>query len=318
MSDESNELNSSQEQEQNVPEQPREQASEKVGDILHRERVVKRISLETVAKDLKLNISYIKAIESSSYDQLPADPYVRVYIRSIASYLMLDPDGLIKQFMEERGISEIDDSLTDTQRIKISVAKDRNKSTLTWKILILLALLAGVVITYLGYQYKWIKSAPEEEKEYLTEIDSSELEIFGLIDTISSDSTDTLGESSLAETLASESGETDSLGGVEDSTYVEPKDTLVFVLKAIKDTVWVRVFYDGKSWKNLIRAGQTRLFRALDSINVHVGDNSRLIYYLNQERLKVKGSGVRYFRLDSNGLEIWNSETWKEAFSDRL
>ena len=38
---------------------------DKVGDMLRKERLTRRITVETIAKDLKLNVNYIKALELS-------------------------------------------------------------------------------------------------------------------------------------------------------------------------------------------------------------------------------------------------------------
>ena len=51
-----------------------------VGDTLRKERITRRITVDTIAKDLKLNVKYIKALEGNDYKSLPADPYVRVYL----------------------------------------------------------------------------------------------------------------------------------------------------------------------------------------------------------------------------------------------
>jgi cytoskeletal protein RodZ len=87
-------------------------AQESVGDIIRKTRITKRISLETIAKDLRLNIKYIKALESEDFSELPADAYARVYIRSIAEYLMLDPDTIIRKYYEKKGTKP--ESIEDT------------------------------------------------------------------------------------------------------------------------------------------------------------------------------------------------------------
>ena len=78
---------------------------DRVGDILRKERITRRITVETIAKDLKLNVKYIKALEASEYEALPADPYVRVYLRSLAKYLSMDSEEILKKFYTERGMS---------------------------------------------------------------------------------------------------------------------------------------------------------------------------------------------------------------------
>ena len=81
---------------------PPEDSKDRVGDILRKERITRRITVETIAKDLKLNVKYIKALEASEYEALPADPYVRVYLRSLAKYLTLDPEDILKKRIDSR------------------------------------------------------------------------------------------------------------------------------------------------------------------------------------------------------------------------
>ena len=80
-----------------------EPAGDRVGDILRKERITRRIALETIAKDLKLNVKYIKSLEANDYSDLPADPYIRVYFRSIAKYLLLDPRKFLSVFTRNAG-----------------------------------------------------------------------------------------------------------------------------------------------------------------------------------------------------------------------
>jgi cytoskeletal protein RodZ len=313
---ETNETNgtngTNQPQEENASQPVQKNKPEKVGDILHRERVVKRISLETVAKDLKLNIDYIKAIESNSFHLLPAQPYVRVYLRSIATYLMLDPDMILKQYFKDRGITETESSKGESERIKINTENDTDKPSATRYILIFGIIIAAVVVFVIGNRMGWIKTGtaegPAAVADTTSEIDEEELEAFE-----APDSTDSLAQELVDDSIMG----LDSLNiKSENGTVV--KDTLRFVIKSIRDSVWVQVFYDGKSWKNFVRENHPRVFYAADSINIHVGENAYLHYFLNGKRIRIKGKGVKLFKIDSEGADIWTMSKWKTVFKDRL
>lgn len=297
--------------EPNNPQPMQDSKPEKVGDILHRERVVKRISLETVAKDLKLNIEYIKAIESNSYHLLPAQPYVRVYLRSIANYLMLDSDEILKKFFKDRGITDTESSNAESERIKIDVEGDANKPSISRYVLIIGVIIIGVVVFVIGNKMGWIKTGTSNENilvtDTLSEIGQEELEAFE-----SFDSTDSLVDKTVDDSIMG----LDSLNIMKDDKII--KDTLKFVIKSIKDSVWVQVFYDGKSWKNFIRENHQRMFYAADSINVHVGENAYLQYFLNGKRVRIRGKGVKLFKIDSDGADNWKMSKWKSVFKDRL
>ena len=80
----------------------------RVGDILKQEREKRRISVDAVARTLKLNAKYIEALEANRYDQLPGDTYIRVYLRSLSRFLSLDSEEIFQRFFQERGLTGAD------------------------------------------------------------------------------------------------------------------------------------------------------------------------------------------------------------------
>jgi len=132
-----------------------EGGKDKVGDILRKERLTRRITVETIAKDLKLNAGYIKALEASDYDSLPADPYVRVYIKSLTKYLSLDTDAIMKEFYKERGL--IVDDRGGANKIDVSV-KRQEKSPAVVVAAALIVILA--VFAFIANQKGWISTEP--------------------------------------------------------------------------------------------------------------------------------------------------------------
>jgi cytoskeletal protein RodZ len=132
---------------------------EKVGDLLRKERLTRRITIETIAKDLKLNVGYVKALEASDYDSLPPDPYIRVYIRSLTKYLSLDAEVILKEFYKERGLIA-DDSVQTQQGNKIEVKVERqDKNPAVIFIAALIVIMA--VFAFIANKKGWI-SQPEE------------------------------------------------------------------------------------------------------------------------------------------------------------
>jgi cytoskeletal protein RodZ len=127
-------------------------AKDKVGDILRKERLTRRITVETIAKDLKLNVAYIKALEASEYESLPADPYVRVYIKSLTKYLSLDTDGIMKEFYKERGLIADDHG---GSKIDVSVQKQEKNPTV---ILVAALVVILAVFAFIANQKGWIST----------------------------------------------------------------------------------------------------------------------------------------------------------------
>lgn len=297
--------------------QPESAQPEKVGDILHKERVTRRIALETIAKDLKLNLSYIKAIESNNFELIPAEPYVRVYIRSIASYLMLDPDAMLEKFYKDRGIKKGDSIDHEPEKIQINVEKDNNqKPSVSWKI-ILLIFIAGIVVIFIASKMNWIKVGTDGQNITPTAsrdaIDTLYKKATDLSDSLTDTTTDTTLQDSLINTNTDDT--TKKAEQYETLNQYVPKDSIKFVIKGMQDSVWVHLFSDGKSWRNHVRKDQTKVFFAKDSFNVHVGENTRLTYFFNGKKITISGKGIKFFKLDKkNGLKIWTTAQWNAVF----
>ncbi len=286
---------------------------EKVGDIIHKERVTRRITLETIAKDLKLNVKYIKAIESNNFTDLPADPYVRVYLRSIANYLILDPDDILKRFFEDRGIPSSDIESEKSDKIKINLEKDKEKSSKPLIIIIvIIAILA--TLTYVSNKMGWISNTPSKKStpaiDTSSQNESAQPDSFETYDTLPEDS------------IRNQEEEPDTSDESETSEKTDhpltAEDSLKLVIKSTRDSVWVQVFCDGRSWKNFIKSRRARTFKAKDSIHLHVGNNRRLRYTLNEKKITLPGGGVKVFKIDHGGIEVLDMSQWKSTFKDHL
>ncbi len=70
--------------------------------VLKKAREKKGLSEKEVADALHVSSYIIKALENQHYESLPADTYVKGYIRSYAALLNLNPEGLIKDFLQDK------------------------------------------------------------------------------------------------------------------------------------------------------------------------------------------------------------------------
>ena len=63
-------------------------------------RKISGISLEDIARDTKLKITTLKAIEDANFDVLPGGIYNISYIRQYARAIGADESSLIRQYQE--------------------------------------------------------------------------------------------------------------------------------------------------------------------------------------------------------------------------
>ena len=74
-----------------------------VGVFLKRERELREITLEEVAKGTNISRSGLKAIEEDRFDDLPAEVFVRGFIRSYAEFIGIDPEDAILRLESTMG-----------------------------------------------------------------------------------------------------------------------------------------------------------------------------------------------------------------------
>lgn len=72
-----------------------------LADKLRGERERKGLSINDVASATSIRALYIEGLESGDYSKLPAEVYIKGFIRNYASYLGLDPKEMMKEYLSE-------------------------------------------------------------------------------------------------------------------------------------------------------------------------------------------------------------------------
>ena len=70
------------------------------GALLQAQRETLELSLQQVSEKLNLTMHYVRSLESDSFDKLPADIFVRGYIRNYANLLGLDPVHVLQVYAD--------------------------------------------------------------------------------------------------------------------------------------------------------------------------------------------------------------------------
>lgn len=130
------------------------------GQILRRERELRRISLREVAEATKINIRYLEALERNEFTYLPAGAFTRGFIRSYARHIGLDETEMINAYLyelqrqEESGDPPTAGSADQELRVHFGLAEReaaRRRRIMRWVIsaggaLVLLAVLAALAV----------------------------------------------------------------------------------------------------------------------------------------------------------------------------
>lgn len=311
---------------------------ETVGALLHRERVTRRISVQRVAEDLKFNEDYLVAIEESRYKDLPAIPYVRVYIRTIAQYLSLDGEELLDRFAKELQVEFPDPEKERHDTMRISIQNE--KKSYNW----VGPLIGGIIVLAIVAFYVTTRNRGVDSEENTvivptTEtVDSATDSTLKTPETIKSDTNaeipvkDSSNDASALEN--SERGaapdENDSVqvatteveNSVDSSVVTNekslslPLDTLALTIGITKDSSFVQVITGGrKVFNNILSQGKTYSISGTDPIFVKVGRNGVVSYTLNGAPITgTGGSWVSYAKFTrKNGFTQSNKVEWGAA-----
>jgi hypothetical protein len=72
-----------------------------VGSALRRGREIRGLTLDDAARDTRLRVDQLDALEREDYDVLPGDVYVRASLRTYANYLGIDADKVSRAYAEK-------------------------------------------------------------------------------------------------------------------------------------------------------------------------------------------------------------------------
>ncbi len=77
-----------------------------LGEKLKKLRSERRVSLNDISKFTKVQVKYLESLEEGRYDELPADVYIKGFLKSYADFFGLNDKVLIRLFEKERGIKK--------------------------------------------------------------------------------------------------------------------------------------------------------------------------------------------------------------------
>ncbi len=70
------------------------------GEFLRRERELRHIELNEIAKITRIKKSYLQAIETDNYEELPDIAFVKGFIRAYCNYIGLEPEQTVNHFQQ--------------------------------------------------------------------------------------------------------------------------------------------------------------------------------------------------------------------------
>ncbi|MFZ2299844.1 MAG: helix-turn-helix domain-containing protein [Candidatus Moraniibacteriota bacterium] len=132
-----------------------------LGEKLKKLRSDFRMSLSEISKITKIQVKYLEYLENGQYDKLPADVYVRGFLRSYARYLNIDEGALIKLYERECNIQA---NLNRDVAKKTFTVKNLDISALVITprsiVIMMIFLLVGGAFLYLYREFRSFAGVP--------------------------------------------------------------------------------------------------------------------------------------------------------------
>ena len=69
-----------------------------IGSILREARIRTGLSLKQVSEITKIRVKYLEALEQNDFGAVPGPTFIKAYLRTYASVLRLDADGLVEEY----------------------------------------------------------------------------------------------------------------------------------------------------------------------------------------------------------------------------
>lgn len=123
-----------------------------LGERMKKLRDERRLSLSEVSKGTKIQAKYLGYLEDSTYLKLPADVYVKGFLRSYAIFMGLNEVSLIKQFEREKGIHKNIKKVIDDEHPKKII--NFSSIVITPKIIVVSSIL---VLVFGGFAYLYFE-----------------------------------------------------------------------------------------------------------------------------------------------------------------
>ncbi|TAK95502.1 helix-turn-helix domain-containing protein [Patescibacteria group bacterium] len=119
-----------------------------LGEKLRKLRSERRISLAEVSRVTKIQVKYLEHLENGDFNKLPADVYIKGFLRSYANFLGVSEELLVRKYERERDIHK-NMNKTGVSDEFMTPVKFSN-FVITPKLLVITA---GIIISVLGFAY---------------------------------------------------------------------------------------------------------------------------------------------------------------------
>ncbi len=245
---------------------------ESIGKVLKKARLEKKLRIQDVYTQIKINPEYLKALENDDTNSLPSPEYAGIFLRGYANFLGLDTEKLLAQHDQC--------SKSPHSRKAKNIDKKTKKKILLFSAigLTLILLIAG--ISAVRYFVNTVNIITPEEKYDQSDMNISVSPLADIAD--SGLVTDDTG---LIIPVSVDTGIID----VVDS-YVENISDPLELKFITMDKTWIRIFADDKKlFEGTLYKGDEKTLYAKEKFHFRIGNAGGVAMQLNGEKMPVLG-----------------------------
>lgn len=280
-----------------------------VSDYLKRERELRDISLESIAKDTCIPLKIIKSLDEGDEDSLPQDIFVKGYIKNFCKSLGLDDTEALLQF--DIYLKEKKDGLKPSQSQDNNNNRDdfltKEPSFFNKKNTVFLLFLASLVVLIV-YSIRpdvtlRTEKTVEKEKEVKETLlmEATDAEKNTMTEPLERDVPEDVGQDKASvDAKAIDTKDKALEEAEEDESKQKVKSNSLHVLKIkASDLTWIKVILDNETEKEvMLREGEVATFNAYKEFFMELGNAGGVIVTLDGEEVKAVGEigQVRHIR----------------------
>ena len=250
-----------------------ERISVSFGHYLQMVRIEKRISLEEISRRTRIGMDVLRAIENEDLARLPADVFVKGFLRSYARLVGADGDLAVQRYLAFVHTTEERNRFNR----RLLTSGKRYWAKLAAALFLFVALVVmSVMLVSGGFSYWERHSDPAPQKQKTAE----KQEENGATSNATPRGSNTVGHVS----------ETASLSSVPVSVETPlPKGNYLLKVLAVEDT-WMKVIADDKESKRYrLHPGDRLELRAFSGFNLLVGNATGVKLSFNEKPVNIHG-----------------------------
>jgi cytoskeletal protein RodZ len=141
-------------------------STETLGEYLQDTRKAARLTIPQINRLTRIQEKFLRSLEEGDYEALPADVYVKGFLKTMAEVYHVPANTLLEQFERERGLERSLEN--DPLRPKGSVASQLPRFVITPRTftVVVVAVLALASLGYLVWQIRSVQAPPSLEILY--------------------------------------------------------------------------------------------------------------------------------------------------------